>query len=174
MIYVHSGVLMADVQYSEVEFKGTRLAASPTGHQRCCHGVQIWPTGRAVAPMHINHSYMVVSQNRATRKSSVLMGFSIINHPLWVPPFWETSICFLCFQVLDYTGMRSEGFSFTLRVSGWSCVRSTLLLRPQPFAARPSCAARPWCGMGSAAKVVTLGLEVSNVAQRRFVWRGTL
>ena len=33
---------------------------------------------------------MQVSINRSTPKSSILMGLSLINHPFWVPPFWET------------------------------------------------------------------------------------
>ena len=33
---------------------------------------------------------MDVSKNSGTPKSSILMGFSIINHPLWVPLFLET------------------------------------------------------------------------------------
>ena len=29
------------------------------------------------------HLYMGVSKNRGTPKSSILIGFSLINHPLW-------------------------------------------------------------------------------------------
>ena len=37
--------------------------------------------------------YMGVSKNRGTPKSSILIGFSIINHSfLGYPYFWETSI----------------------------------------------------------------------------------
>ena len=36
--------------------------------------------------------YMGVSKNNGTPKSSILIGFSIINHPLWVPLFLETPI----------------------------------------------------------------------------------
>ena len=36
---------------------------------------------------------MGVSKNRGTSKSSILVGFSIINHPFWgFPPFLETPI----------------------------------------------------------------------------------
>ena len=43
--------------------------------------------------------YGGVSKNSGTPKSSILIGFSIINHPLWVPLFLETpmddySYCF--------------------------------------------------------------------------------
>ncbi len=34
---------------------------------------------------------MGVSKNNGTPKSSILIGFSIINHPFWVPLFLETS-----------------------------------------------------------------------------------
>ena len=38
---------------------------------------------------------MGVSENSGTPKSSVLIGFSIINHPFWgFPLFWETPTCF--------------------------------------------------------------------------------
>ncbi len=36
--------------------------------------------------------YMGVSKNNGTPKSSILIGFSIINHPFWVPLFLETPI----------------------------------------------------------------------------------
>ena len=35
---------------------------------------------------------MDVSENSGTPKSSILIGFSIINHPFWVPLFLETPI----------------------------------------------------------------------------------
>ena len=35
---------------------------------------------------------MGVSKNRGTPKSSILIGFSIINHPFWGPLFLETPI----------------------------------------------------------------------------------
>ena len=35
---------------------------------------------------------MGVSKNRGTPKSSILIGFSIINHPFWGTPILETSI----------------------------------------------------------------------------------
>ena len=39
-------------------------------------------------------SYMDVSENNGTPKSSILIGFSIINHPFGVPQFLETPTCF--------------------------------------------------------------------------------
>jgi len=41
---------------------------------------------------HFQVLYMDVSENSGTPKSSILMGFYIINHPFWVPLFLETSI----------------------------------------------------------------------------------
>ena len=39
--------------------------------------------------------YMDVSENRGTPKSSILIGFSIINHPFWgTPIFGNTHISF--------------------------------------------------------------------------------
>ena len=37
-------------------------------------------------------AYMGVSKNRGTPKSSILRGFSIINHPFWGTPILETPI----------------------------------------------------------------------------------
>jgi len=38
--------------------------------------------------------YMGVSENNGTPKSSILIGFSIVNHPFGVPLFLETTIYF--------------------------------------------------------------------------------
>ena len=35
-----------------------------------------------------------------TPKSSIFMGFSIINHPFWVPPFVELPICIYIYRLL--------------------------------------------------------------------------
>ena len=41
--------------------------------------------------LHVfTHVYMGVSENSVTPKSSILIGFSIINHPFWGTPFLET------------------------------------------------------------------------------------
>ena len=41
------------------------------------------------------HGYMDVSDNSGTPKSSILIGFSIINHPFWgTPIFGNTLIVF--------------------------------------------------------------------------------
>ena len=42
---------------------------------------------------HMTYVYMGVSENRGTPKSSILIGFSIINHPFWgTPIFGNTHI----------------------------------------------------------------------------------
>ena len=57
-----------------------------------------------VFPMKIIYIYMVVSWNRGTPKTSILVGFSLINHPflgyphLWKPPNGGTQKCLLCFM----------------------------------------------------------------------------
>ena len=44
----------------------------------------------AVPPKLKIHIYMGVSNNYGTPKSSILIGFSIINHPFWeYPYFWK-------------------------------------------------------------------------------------
>ncbi len=49
--------------------------------------------------------YMGVSKNNGTPKSSILIGFSIINHPFWgTPIFGNTHILpFVSFQVSSYS-----------------------------------------------------------------------
>ena len=40
--------------------------------------------------------YMGVSLNAGTPKSSILIGFSMINHPFWgIPLFFETPFCYI-------------------------------------------------------------------------------
>ena len=42
--------------------------------------------------------YMGVSKNNGTPKSSILIGFSIINHPFWgTPIFGNTHIVVCCY-----------------------------------------------------------------------------
>ncbi len=50
-------------------------------------------------------SYMDVSKNRGTSKSSILRGFSIINHPFWgTPIFGNTHILYvICIMVSVFT-----------------------------------------------------------------------
>ena len=62
--------------------------------------------GRSLCRVHITnkfhtwklwvfiHLHMGVSENRGTPKSSILIGFSIINHPFWgIPIFGNTHVC---------------------------------------------------------------------------------
>ena len=53
------------------------------------------------SPPKTSHIHMDVSKNSGTPKSSILIGFSIINHPFWVTPIFgnthiipETILCF--------------------------------------------------------------------------------
>ena len=39
---------------------------------------------------------MDVSENNATPKSSILIGFSIINHPFWGTPIFGNTHIFIC------------------------------------------------------------------------------
>ena len=65
--------------------------------------------------------YIGVSKNRGTPKSSILIGFSIINHPFWgTPIFGNTHICIYnnfgnLFLLKEKTGeSNSRNFSSTL------------------------------------------------------------
>ena len=42
---------------------------------------------------------MDVSENRGTTKSSILIGFSIINHPFWGTPIFGNTHMLVVFQV---------------------------------------------------------------------------
>ena len=45
------------------------------------------------SPVNLQMDGMGVSENRGTPKSSILIGFSIINHPFWgTPTFLETPV----------------------------------------------------------------------------------
>ena len=44
--------------------------------------------------------HMVVSWNRGTPKSSILVGFFLINQPFWIPPFMETPILLLVISLI--------------------------------------------------------------------------
>ena len=70
---------------------------------------------RVVSPQNRGHfqvpgsTYMGVSKNSGTPKSSILIEFSIINHPLWgIPIFGNTHII----QGLDETCWKSQFQSF--------------------------------------------------------------
>ena len=41
-------------------------------------------------------NHVGVSENSGTPKSSILIGFSIINHPFWGTPILETPMCSCC------------------------------------------------------------------------------
>ena len=47
--------------------------------------------------------YMGVSVNGGTPKSSILIGFSIINHPFWgTPNFWKHPYIYICIYIYVY------------------------------------------------------------------------
>ena len=54
---------------------------------------------------------MGVSENGGTPKSSILIGFSIINHPFWgTPIFGNTQIICFCFHWLNW--FRASFFAY--------------------------------------------------------------
>ena len=50
---------------------------------------------------HLPVMYTGVSKNNGTPKSSILIGFSIINYPFWVPLYLEISIYMWIFVILS-------------------------------------------------------------------------
>ena len=62
--------------------------------------------------------YMGVSKNNGTPKSSILIGFSITNHPFWVPLFLETpTSIFLAVHVSCLDSHRHQKFKSSTVVS---------------------------------------------------------
>ncbi len=61
-------------------------------------------------------NYMGVSKNRGTPKSSILIGFSIINHPCWgfSPYFWKHPYICVFNHFHAYLGMSEVGWMYRL------------------------------------------------------------
>ena len=54
--------------------------------------------------------YLGVSKNNGTPKSSILIGFSIINHPFWgTPIFGNTHLLFFLFRCCELFFFQSHG-----------------------------------------------------------------
>ena len=71
----------------------------------------------AMFKLHLIYIYMGVSENNGTPKSSILIGFSIINHPFWGTPivgnthiYIYTSLCL--FEPLDFAALKSVTCDF--------------------------------------------------------------
>ena len=73
---------------------------------------QIEVTTRQSLKHHLN-VHAGVSKNRGTPKSSILIGFSIINHPFWgTPIFGNTHVWYLFILFLaSISGLRSRRFT---------------------------------------------------------------
>ena len=57
--------------------------------------------------------YMDVSKNRGTPKSSILIGFSIINHPFWGTPIFGNTHIYMCVCVsILQKKVRLDGWTF--------------------------------------------------------------
>ena len=62
------------------------------------------------------HTCMDVSENRGTPKSSILIGFSIINHPFWgTPIFGNTHICIIVDIYIDVYNIHMRSISTYLK-----------------------------------------------------------
>ena len=70
--------------------------------------------------------YVDVSENSGTAKSSILIGFSIINHPVWGTPYFRKHPC-----------MYECSMSFNLPVFGMS-----ILFEPSTFGCFVGCVLR--------------------------------
>ena len=58
---------------------------------------------------------MGVAQNKCTPKSSILIGFSIINHPFWGIPIFGNTHMFLVPYFLEMDGEKSVFSTATCR-----------------------------------------------------------
>ena len=89
----------------DAEIESWCLKLSDTSNAAFCEN---WPTyttswkqSHEDVLICMDRIYMDVSKNRGTPKSSILIGFSIINHPFWgpTPIFGNTHVVsYLCFQ----------------------------------------------------------------------------
>ena len=65
---------------------------------------------------------MGVSKNRGTPKSSILIGFSIINHPFWGTPIFGNShiyiIIYICCIYRDCFEIKGKKLADLVRCSG--------------------------------------------------------
>ena len=80
---------------------------------------------------HIFGPNMRVSENSGTPKSSILIGFSIINHPFWgIPIFGNTHICKGSTFTSSSIELLAHDFgTWRFTIFSWSWARSRLLRR---------------------------------------------
>ena len=72
---------------------------------------------------------MDVSKNRDTPKSSILIGFSIVNHPFWDATIWIFRIV-VDFSVTENSGCRAANWSFPwYNIWGAACRSATKTIR---------------------------------------------
>ena len=55
-------------------------------------------------PYPSQYNYMDVSENNGTPKSSILIGFSIINHPFWDTPIFGNTHMYLVILLVTFLG----------------------------------------------------------------------
>ena len=71
------------------------------------------------------YSHLGVSENRGSPKSSILIGFSIINHPFWDTPIFGNIHLFILF-IPFLSKLRVVWFRQALRsgtMPGWSDIK---------------------------------------------------
>ena len=75
-------------------------------------------TQYAASVRFVCHLYMGVSKNSGTPKSSIFIGFSIINHPFWdTPIFWNTHIYMLFWIFCSWKAVCSNLVTFSAMTS---------------------------------------------------------
>ena len=79
------------------------------------------PTVRSNSPKtyHVNvytTIYMGVSKNRGTPKSSILIGFSIVNHPFWGTPIFGNTHIYIQY-IIPYITPKTAPFQKPLKTS---------------------------------------------------------
>ena len=97
------------------------LVCCSTFSRRRCSASRTW--GFRVGFFGVGFSHMGVSENSGTPKSSILIGFSIINHPFWsTPNFWKHPYG---------TGEMSTKGLRTCRYIAWKCVEYIVIKNRQ-------------------------------------------
>ena len=74
-LYVLLGYVVGATPLPRIPVANQGFSGSPTEHVII---LVVTVTGRGPHPI-----YMGVSKNRGTPKSSILIGFSLVNHPFW-------------------------------------------------------------------------------------------
>ena len=87
-VFYQSPILHATNESTDLSFDQAREeeVARRAEEEKAVEGDKLWPAGK---------DHMGVSVNGGTSKSSILIGFSILNHPFWSTPIFGNTHMFV-------------------------------------------------------------------------------